>query len=74
MKIYYEIKAYPQGSNGNNADEWQFGSGKRAKAKAIAKGNELWATGKYEAVFVDAYNDEEIIDDECVVMPHNEMD
>lgn len=69
MRIYYEIKAYPLGSNGNGAEEWQFGSGKRAKAKAISKGNELWNTGKYEAVFVDAYNDEEIIDDECVTIP-----
>ena len=69
MKVCYEVKAYPQGSNGNNPDEWQFGSGKRAKAKAITKGNELWATAKYEAVFVDAYNDEEIVDDECVNIP-----
>lgn len=68
MRIYYEIKAYPIGSNGNGADEWQFGSGKRAKEKAITKGKELKATGKYEAVFVDAHNDEEIVDDECVTI------
>lgn len=70
-KINYEIKAYPMGSNGNGADEWYIGTGKRAKAKAIAKAQLLWDTGKYEAVFVDAYNDEEIIDDECVSMPLN---
>lgn len=69
MKIRYEVKAYTQGSNGNDADEWQFGSGKIEKAKAIKKANELWYTGKYEAVFVDAYNDEEIVDDECVNIP-----
>ena len=69
MKVYYEVKAYPKGSNGNNGEEFLFGSGKRAKTKAIAKGNELWYTGKYEAVFVDALNDEEIVDDECVNIP-----
>lgn len=68
MKVYYEVKAYPMGSNGNNGEEWQFGAGKRAKAKAIEKGKELLSTGKYEAVFVDAYNDEEIVDDECVTI------
>jgi hypothetical protein len=69
MKVCYEIKAYKVGSSGNGADEWQFGSGKRAKTKAVKKANELWYTGKYEAVFVDAYNDEEFVDDECVSIP-----
>ena len=69
MKVYYEIKAYLNGSNGNNGEIYYFGSGKREKQKAIKKGNELWATGKYEAVFVDALNDEEIVDDECVSIP-----
>lgn len=69
MKVYYEIKAYPKGSNGNGANEWQFGSGQRAKNKAVTKGKELAKTGKYEAVFVDAYNDEEIVDDECITIP-----
>ena len=68
MRVYYEIHAYPMGSNGNNPDEWQFGSGKRAKAKAIAKGKELHTTGKYEAIFVDAHNGVEIVDDECVTI------
>ena len=68
MKVYYDVNAYPLGSGGNNGESWQFGAGKRAKAKAVAKGKELWETGKYEAVFVDAYNDEEIVDDECVTI------
>lgn len=72
MKVYYEVKAYPKGSNGNNGEEYLFGSGKRAKAKAIAKGNDLWHSGKYEAVFVDALNDEEIVDEECVNIPTNQ--
>jgi hypothetical protein len=68
MKIWYEIKAYKNGSNGNNPDEWQFGTGKRAKAQAIKKGQELKATGEYEAIFVDALNECEIIDDECTTI------
>ena len=69
MKVFYEIKAYKVGSNGNGAEEYLFGSGKREKAKAVKKANELWYTGKYEAVFVDALNECEIVDDECVNIP-----
>lgn len=68
VRIYYEVHAYPIGSNGNGATERQFGSGKNAKAAAIAKGEELWNTGEYEAVFVNAHNDEEVVDDECVTI------
>lgn len=69
----YEIKAYEKGYNetGDFRKEHFIGcgTGKRAKAKAIKQANEMWYTGKYEAVFVDAYNDEEIVDDECVNIP-----
>lgn len=67
MKIYYEINAYEPGVY--EGTKIRFGSGKRAKAKAIKQANEMWYTGKYEAVFVDALNDEEIVDCECVNIP-----
>lgn len=69
----YEIKAYEIGYSKNpHFTKEHFvscGKGKRAKASAIKMANEMWYTGKYEAVFVDAYNDEEIVDDECVNIP-----
>ena len=64
--IGYEIKAYKVGSNGNNPILLSCGGGKRGKAKAEKKAIELLATNEYEAVFVDAYNDEEIVDSECM--------
>jgi len=76
MSIKYEIKAYEKGyTESTSPTKWKMehnigcGSGKRAKAKAIKQANEMWYTGKYEAVFVDAYNNEEIIDNECVNIP-----
>lgn len=71
--LAFEIKAYEKGySKDGDFRKEHFiscGKGKRAKAKAVEKANEMWYTGKYEAVFVDAYNDEEIIDNECVNIP-----
>ncbi len=67
MKLYYEINAYEPGVY--EGTKISVGSGKRAKQKAIQKANEMWYSGKYEAVFVDALNDEEIVDDECVSIP-----
>lgn len=73
MRVMYEIKAYEKGYS--QTGDWRkehhigCGSGKRAKAKAIKQANEMWYTGKYEAVFVDAYNDEEYVDEECVNIP-----
>lgn len=64
--LNYEIKAYKNGSNGNNPREIYCGVGKRGRAKAEKKAVELLATNEYEAVFVDAYNDEEIVDDACM--------
>ena len=74
MRITYEIKAYEKGystqpTNHKMVHEIPCGSGKRAKARAIKTANEMWYTGKYEAVFVDAYNEEEIEDSECVNIP-----
>ena len=70
--LSYEIKAYPNQKLQNDYFEPTYigcGVGKRGKAKAIKLANEMWRTGKYEAVFVDAYNDEEIVDEECVDIP-----
>ena len=74
MRVMYEIKAYEKGFN-ENPTNWRLehhipcGFGKRAKAKAIKQANEMWYTGKYDAVFVDAYNEEEYVDSECVNIP-----
>ena len=66
MRIWYEINAYKH----NDTEQYKipFGTGKRAKAQAIKKGQELKATGEYESVFVDALNECEIVDDECVTI------
>ena len=71
--LAYEIKAYEVGYTETNnyhlAHCITIGKGKKAKEKAIKLGNEMCATGKYEAIFVDAYNDQEIEDTECVNIP-----
>ena len=61
----YEIKAYKDGSNGNDPIMIGCGVGERGRSKAEKKAVELLATGEYEAVFVDAYNDEELVDEAC---------
>lgn len=67
-ELSYEINAFEHGAS--EGIKILCGRGKRAKAKACERANEMWYTGKYEAVFVDALNDEEIIDDECVNIPY----
>lgn len=76
MRISYEIKAYENGYlESKSPTKWKMehcigcGTGKKAKSKAIQQANEMWNTGKFEAVFVDAYNNEEIVDSECVNIP-----
>ena len=64
MKIYYEVKAYKKGTTEAEFAFW--GSGKGSKKEAVTIARRLIDSGKYEAVFVDAYNDDEYIDSECV--------
>jgi hypothetical protein len=71
--IMYEINAYEKGysetGDFRKAQCIPCGRGKKGKDKAVKRANEMWHTGKYEAVFVDAHNDEEIVDNECVNIP-----
>lgn len=62
----YEIKAFKSSFEYGDPLMIPCGVGKRGKEKAEKKAVELLATGEYEAVFVDAYNDEEIVDSECL--------
>lgn len=62
----YEIKAYKSSYEYGEPLIMPCGVGKRGRAKAEKKAVELLATGEYEAVFVDAYNDEEIVDEACM--------
>lgn len=74
--LAYEINAYEKGySESKSPTKWKMehhipcGRGKKAKEKAIKQANEMWYSGQYEAVFVDALNGNEIIDWECVNIP-----
>lgn len=67
--LSYEIKAYPIGHETAGYIDPEYigcGIGKRGKAKAIEKAQEMWQTGKYIGIYIDAYNDEEIVDDACI--------
>ena len=62
----YEIKAIKSNYEYGEPLLIPCGVGKRGRAKAEKKAVELLATSEYEAVFVDAYNDEQIVYEACM--------